>query len=98
MKTTNQFIENQQELAKKIDDYYRENFDESTARKNLYITELLSQYKDQIIQNTGEELMRRVEGEKEFWSKGMEVAELANEHNELVDTLKQHITSLTGVE
>ena len=93
-----QFIESQQELAKKIDDYYRENFDDSTARKNLYITELLSQYKDQIIQNIGEELMRRAEGEKRNAPPEMSLSLFDKEHNESIDTIKQHIINVTGVE
>ena len=98
MKTTNQFIESQQELARK------EIFDQwpYTAEFNK---ELMYPWIDtliqQIIQNTGEELMRRAEeGERWHSTDGGEsgmISEIDGHYIDL-DTLKQHITQLTGVE
>ena len=93
----NEFIKTQQELARE------EVFNQwpYTAEFNK---ELMYPWIDtliqQIITNTGEELLRRAEGEKrtadeipdtltDIWQKS---------HNAALDTIKHHITSLTGVE
>ena len=99
MKTTNQFIESQQELARK------EIFDQwpYTAEFNK---ELMYPWIDtlitQIIQNTGEELLRLAEGEKmeytPFISNEHPTNEDVDSHNQALETLKQHIASITEVE
>lgn len=54
----------------------------------------------QIITNTGEELMRLAEGERKEYSVNNFVSgdAVVASHNKAIDTLKKHITSLTGVE
>ena len=89
---TNEFIKKQQELARE------EVFNQwpYTAEFNK---ELMYPWIDtliqQIITNTGEEFLRRVESKRKplvhdvNWAEG---------YNAAIDTIKQHITNVTGVE
>ena len=89
---TNEFIKQQQELARE------EVFNQwpYTAEFNK---ELVYPWIDtliqQVITNTGEELMRRVESKRKplvhdvNWAEG---------YNASIDTIKQHIINVTGVE
>ena len=124
MKTTNQFIESQQELGR---EQLLTFYDFGNDGNFYFHPEKLDTLINQIIKNTGEELMRRAEGEKfkEFeyehthpneigvdmgngYEKRIEkgqtetlthrLTEEEESHNQAIDTLKKHITQLTGVE
>ena len=106
MKTTNQFIESQQELGKEKADV---TIPTHSRKTYYYFTEnQIDTLIAQIIQNTGEELMRRVEGgrrrlpqdAKEIMGElGVAEEKLRNfGFNKAIDTQKKHITSITGVE
>ena len=92
MKTTNQFIESQQEVARKelgepAEGYSHYNVDGCTVDRIV----------EQAIKNTGEELMRRVEGESRFEEPGN--GQLYGDgYEDALDTLKKHIASVTWVE
>lgn len=93
----NQFIKQQQELGR--EDLLREFGHDETLR--LWVEHRITQ----TITNTGAELMRLAEGEikmaEEHPMRYMS-QELADEYNKGysrgIDTIKQHITKLTGVE
>ena len=96
----NEFIKTQQELARE------EVFNQwpYTAEFNK---ELMYPWIDTLIQkvitNTGEELLRRVEGERKDevkWKKAKYDVKSVEAvcYNRGIDTIKQHITNVTGVE
>ena len=95
MKTTNQFIESQQELARE------EIFDQwpYTAEFNK---ELMYPWIDtlitQIIKNTGEELLRLVEGERKapYDDDEGDWRIHYQGYDEAIDHLKEHIANLTN--
>ena len=119
MSMTNDFIKKQQELARgETAKHCHEAYDgllqaeivESTIEYWNARTDTLTQ---QIITNTGEELMRRVEGEivqhdKEYDPSGafstcLICGDTTSDYcdiplNHAIDTIKQHITNVTGVE
>ena len=107
-KPTNQFIESQQELGR---EQLLTFYDFGNDGNFYFHPEKLDTLINQIIQNTGEELLRRAEGEKKdiptrqiHWLKTINktnrryARKKAEAHNQAIDTLKKHITSITGVE
>ena len=91
---TNEFLKKQQELA----DALHRNRTDRPSRKEIH------QLVKTIITNTGEELMRLAEGERYDRGHGpkdidMDPASMFQQgNNAAIDTIKQHITSVTGVE
>lgn len=75
-------------------EYWTEEWDGSQAE----IEDLVHRLIQQIITNTGEELMRRAEGERVNHVPGAAQALETWGHNIAIDTLKKHITNVTGVE
>ena len=99
----NDFIKQQQELAL---DYLGKSPTQLNGTDYLadYISvDRLNNLIQQIITNTGEEMMRLAEGERlpappstATFPRNEKYTTLG--HNAALDTLKQHITSVTGVE
>lgn len=92
---TKTFIEEQQELAKsKLSEYV--GYDGWVPFKAVSEDDL-DTLVTQIITNTGKEMLRIVEVEKKCCPYLPD--SLANDNaNKTLDTMKQHITNLTGVE
>lgn len=100
----NEFIKQQQELARNKAEHVHE-----VSKSYEFTRETLDTLITQIITNTGEELKRLVEGERRKLThdNGCSIinpetashcdCSFASE-DVLVDTIKQHITKLTGVE
>lgn len=100
----NDFIKEQQELARKTlfgdSIYCGDRHCEEEEPCGHAVRSELDTLIQQIITNTGKELMRLAEGEmkpKSYWCwpwyRDDEIA-----HNAAVDTIKKHITSVTRVE
>ena len=95
MKTTNQFIESQQELAR--DTLIQSDASGFANLSDSEVDEIIAQ----IIKNTGEELLRL---EKELDHRDNHICRFNDFPQKCecyhggVDTLKKHITSVTGVE
>ena len=94
MKTTNQFIESQQELA-----YNKMNIQTYRGNEEYFISQQgLDTLITQIIENTGEELLRLAEGERKApydddegdWKIHYQG------YDEAIDHLKEHIANLTN--
>ena len=98
----NEFIKKQQELAREV--LIQADVSGFATLSEEEVNDVITQ----IITNTGEELLRRVEGgrrklpqdAKEIMGElGVAEEKLRNfGANKAIDTSKQHITSLTGVE
>ena len=91
----NDFIKTQQELAR--DTLIQSDASGFATLSDSEVDEIITQ----IIQNTGEELMRRAEeGERWHSTDGGESGMISEIDGHYIDlnTLKQHITQLTGVE
>jgi 5-methylthioribose kinase len=93
---TKSFIEEQRELAREKVSAKWQMADVGTMGA---IDVMINDLTDQIIQNTGEELLRRAEGERKDYSVNNFVSAdaVVSSHNKAINTLKQHITSVTGV-
>ena len=99
----NTFLKQQQELAREYS--HVKGWEIDTAKMVVEITpEELDTLIQQIITNTGEELMRRAEGERDDTCPSpaseptSEYVARLKERRITIDTIKQHITSVTGVE
>jgi hypothetical protein len=88
------FIEDQREVAReRIEEFCFEDIFSDAGEKEF--DDLFSETITQIITNVGEELMRLAEGELVMEHRGIPSD---CEYNKAIDTIKQHIANVTGVD
>ena len=96
----NDFIKQQKEVANDYRERIKmEAFHKTETGNALNLTqtrEILNDLITQIITNTGEELMRLAEIEKRNPDNYLDPRNVT-QHNQAINTIKKHITSLTGV-
>ena len=90
----NEFIKSQQELARKVNEVYKQMAGDVLMGgiPDVVLDTLITQ----IIQNTGEEILWKCN--KEIKKADNFVPFQAIHYKSGIDTIKQHITRLTGVE